>query len=300
MPRVSVSAAGRARGRSVRRYSAGPGAGTERRGSRGGCRRIRSGLGDPASADLDVGLAVAGGEPGPRTQRLRVSEPRDVADLGHHDRRDHFPHARDGVDLPLEHGDLSVVDLDQVAQRVDPHHVRLRQIQLVQPRRADHSPQVAHRGPGVVLGLQPGPQPDQATPKPHQLSQLADLRRGDPCLRKGSLLTVQVEGDSLIKALPSRSARSVRSRCRTARGRWPPPGSGIGSNRRAGPSRRTRHGASGTRRFLTAAGLHVRFSGPDIPRRRGAAHRSRSSTRRTPGTGRRWRSPPAGPGGRGG
>jgi hypothetical protein len=46
------------------------------------------------------------------------------------------------VDLPLEHVDLLVHDLDQITQRFDTDQIGPGQLQLVQPGGADHTPEV--------------------------------------------------------------------------------------------------------------------------------------------------------------
>jgi hypothetical protein len=75
-----------------------------------------------------VGLGVFGSETGPRTQRSRGPEPTDVTDLGDqdcgHGRADPVDRldrpippitAQPLTDVGLEHGDLTVKDLDQIA-----------------------------------------------------------------------------------------------------------------------------------------------------------------------------------------
>ena len=70
---------------------------------------------------------MTGGETGPRTQRLRGPEPRDVTDLSDEDRRDGSPYPverLDGliativaqlvVDLTFQHDDFTVIDRDEI------------------------------------------------------------------------------------------------------------------------------------------------------------------------------------------
>jgi hypothetical protein len=79
-----------------------------------------------------VGLAVLGGEPGPAAELLGRGEAGDVADLGHEDGGDDLAHPGQrhggliagvglelGVDVRVELGDGPLVDVEQVAQRVD-------------------------------------------------------------------------------------------------------------------------------------------------------------------------------------
>ena len=92
---------------------------------------------------------------------------------------------------PLEHDDLPVVDLDQVAQRLDPDRVALTERHGVELLAAGGAEHVHHPGQDtffghhrVDLGLEPGAQLHQLGPVADQLPQLTDRRRGDPRLRQ--------------------------------------------------------------------------------------------------------------------
>lgn len=80
-------------------------------------------LGDATTADLGVGLAVTGSEPGPRAQSPGVGEPGHVTDLGHEHCGQHRTDPTDlldhpispmalqpAVDLPVELNDLPVIE----------------------------------------------------------------------------------------------------------------------------------------------------------------------------------------------
>ena len=91
-------------------------------------RLARALLGDVAPLHVGIGLSVPRSEPGPAAQPVSSAEPADIADLGHEngglDRPDPVQ-GLDGpitpmvpqsvVDLPLDHGDLPVEDLDQIS-----------------------------------------------------------------------------------------------------------------------------------------------------------------------------------------
>ena len=81
---------------------------------------------------LEVRLVQLGGHARPAAQVPGRGEAADIADLGHEDGRlyRHPVQGLDGpvatvvrqlvVDLPLDHGDLAVEDLQEAAQRLDP------------------------------------------------------------------------------------------------------------------------------------------------------------------------------------
>jgi len=90
------------------------------------------------AVDLNVGLVMRRCEPGPAAQVPGAGEATDVADLGHEhcgqdgadpgdglDGVEAGVGVEGGVDQALEHGDLTVDHLDQVAERFDPDGVRL-------------------------------------------------------------------------------------------------------------------------------------------------------------------------------
>ncbi len=133
-------------------------------------------LGDVAPVDRGVGFFVRRGQPSPAAQMPRRGEPRDVADLGHEYRGQHWSDTGNGLHgvvaevagevwgaLLLEHGEFAVDVSDQVAQGLDPHSVGVGQLHLVEEDLAAHTEQVAHGHPhaffrqdGVDLGLEAG------------------------------------------------------------------------------------------------------------------------------------------------
>src|SRR5271166_7209481 len=94
-------------------------------------------LGDRHPVDRLVGLTVLGGEPGPRAELLGALEAGDVADLGHEDGGQDLADAwelQEGpvawvvlqlfVHIAVEHGDLTVVELQEVPEGLDPDRGR--------------------------------------------------------------------------------------------------------------------------------------------------------------------------------
>jgi len=88
---------------------------------------------------------VLGGEAGPAAELLGRAEAADVADLGHEDGGDDLADSGQGeegpiagvglelgVDVRVEFGDRSFVDVEQVAQRVEPHGISLGEFEAVQ------------------------------------------------------------------------------------------------------------------------------------------------------------------------
>lgn len=159
-------------------------------------------LGDGAAVDLGIGLAVLGGETGPRTQLVRVTEAVDAADLGHEDRGEDRPDPLDGLhglvaevvveppgDLGADTLDLGVVEVDQAAQRIDASAVARGEGELIEEGSALRPPQLIaiadHAFFGehpLDLGLEPGTQHDQLGPVANELSELSHRRWGDPGL----------------------------------------------------------------------------------------------------------------------
>ncbi len=81
-----------------------------------------------------------------------------VSDLSHEDRRGDRPDTVDGLDRPvtvmvlelavqlaLDHGQLPVVDLEQVPQRLDPQPIRSGEVHLVESSLALHGEHVWQR-----------------------------------------------------------------------------------------------------------------------------------------------------------
>ena len=94
-----------------------------------------------------------------------------------------------GVDVRVELGDGRLVDVEEVAQRVEAHGVGLGELETVELGLTGRSPQLADDGQDPVLGHDPvdlglgtGPVPDERIAIAHQLAQLSDLGRGDPAL----------------------------------------------------------------------------------------------------------------------
>ena len=90
-------------------------------------------------------------------------------------------------DIALEHGQLPVEDLDQIAQGLDLGVVAVVEVESVEVGRAGQAPQVLDRWMQPVLGqhrldlgLEPGAQGNELGPVAHQLPQLAHRRWGDP------------------------------------------------------------------------------------------------------------------------
>ena len=85
--------------------------------------------------DFGVGLAMAGRQARPTNRdaagvRNRVTSPISVTKIAAHGRTDPVDRldrliaaivAQRAVDLAFEHRDFPVIDLDQIAQRLDPH-----------------------------------------------------------------------------------------------------------------------------------------------------------------------------------
>jgi hypothetical protein len=97
--------------------------------------------------------------------------------------------AQPPVDLRFERGDLPVVELDEVAQRLHPDRVALIERCLVQEPLPFGAEDVIQPGQhtlfrqhGMHLGIEPGAQGDELGSEAHQLSQLAHRGRGDPRL----------------------------------------------------------------------------------------------------------------------
>src|SRR5271166_241548 len=159
-------------------------------------------LGDGSPVDALVGLTVLGGEPGPRAELLGALEAGDVADLAHEDGGQDLADAwelQEGpvawvvlqlfVHIAVEHGDLTVVELQEVPEGLDPDRVGHREIQAVQLGIPARAPHLAHHRQDPVLGHDPvdlglgtGAVPDQGEPVADQLSELPRLGRGDPTL----------------------------------------------------------------------------------------------------------------------
>jgi hypothetical protein len=153
-----------------------------------------------------------------------------VADLGHEDGRRGATHAVDGldgpvadvvsqppVDLGLEHGDLPVVDLDQVPQRLHPDLEAPVQGGVVEEALALGTEEVIELGQhslfgqhGVHLGLEPRSQRHQLGPVAHELPRLPQLRWGDP--RLGQVVAAEAMGD--LGASPSSFFTRRAAQCR--------------------------------------------------------------------------------------
>jgi hypothetical protein len=86
-----------------------------------------------AASGVRVGLAQPGCQPGPRAQPARVVEATHVTDLGDEHRAQHRADAaqrlhglvagmalQPAVDAGVALADLAVIELDQIAQRLDP------------------------------------------------------------------------------------------------------------------------------------------------------------------------------------
>ena len=94
-----------------------------------------------------------------------------------------------GVDVRVELGDGRLVDIEQMAQRVEAHGIGLGELETVELGLTGRAPQLADDGQDPVLGHDPvdlglgtGPVPDERIAIPHQLAQLSDLGRCDPAL----------------------------------------------------------------------------------------------------------------------
>ena len=82
-----------------------------------------------------------------------------------------------------------LVDVEQVAQRVEAHGIGLGELEAVELGLTGRSPQLADDGQDPVLGHDPvdlglgtGPVPDERIAITHQLAQLSDLWWRDPAL----------------------------------------------------------------------------------------------------------------------
>jgi len=121
-----------------------------------------------AAVAVGVGLAQTRRQPGPRAQPPRVVEPADVTDLGdEHGGEDGTDTAQrldrlvagmplqPAVDAGVALTDLPVIQLDQVAQRLDPIDVNVAQLQFVQPPLAATTPDRVDLGdhPFLAEGL---------------------------------------------------------------------------------------------------------------------------------------------------
>ena len=83
----------------------------------------------------------------------------------------------------------ALVDVEQVAQRVEAHGIGLGELEAVELGLTGRSPQLADDGQDPVLGHDPvdlglgtGAVPDERVAIAHQLAQLSDLWRRDPAL----------------------------------------------------------------------------------------------------------------------
>jgi hypothetical protein len=127
--------------------------------------QLRALFGDLAAHDLGVGLAMAGRQPGPRTQRFGGTEPADVTDLSHEDRAERATNtieSLDGlvaavvaqplVDATFEHRHFAVVTVDQIAQRLDAHLVRVTEFHRVEQRLTFRAEHVTRLGQHTFLG----------------------------------------------------------------------------------------------------------------------------------------------------
>ena len=91
--------------------------------------------------------------------------------------------------MRVELGDGVLVDVEQVAQRVEAHGIGLGELETVELGLTGRSPQLADDGQDPVLGHDPvdlglgtGAVPDERIAITHQLAQLSNLWRGDPAL----------------------------------------------------------------------------------------------------------------------
>ncbi len=136
---------------------------------------------------MGVGLAVAWGEPRPRTQLRGATEAGHVADLGHENSGQDRSDPGDGLDGVIaamiledlrhhscEDLDLVVERVDQAQQRIDASPVGVAQGHLIEEAASPNPEEVGDRHPhallgqnGVDLGFEPGP--DR-----HQLGAVAD------------------------------------------------------------------------------------------------------------------------------
>ena len=87
----------------------------------------------------------------------------------------------------VELSDRVVVDVEQVAERVQAHGVGLGELEAVELGLTGWTPQLADDGQDPVLGHDPmdlglgaGAVPDERVAIAHELAQLSDLGRGDP------------------------------------------------------------------------------------------------------------------------
>src|SRR5829696_3672757 len=160
-------------------------------------------LGDVAALDVGVGLAVARGEPGPRAQMAGAVEPMDVSDLGNEHGAEHGADAAQRLDRVVAGvaaqaavgpgvavADLTVIQVDQFAQRDDTLQVGVTERKIIEPTRAVTTKDVVELGDhpffaeGLVdLRFQPGAEPAQLGPIADHLAQLPQRWRGHPRLR---------------------------------------------------------------------------------------------------------------------
>src|SRR5215216_2047765 len=121
-------------------------------------------LGDVPALAVSVGLAQTRRQPGPRAQPPRVVEAADITDLGdEHGGQDGTDAAQrldrlvagmtlqPAVDARIALADLAVIQLDQVAQRLDPIDVHVAEAQLVQPSLAAGPPDAVQLGDHPLL-----------------------------------------------------------------------------------------------------------------------------------------------------
>jgi hypothetical protein len=92
------------------------------------------------------------------------------------------------VDAGVALADLPVIELDQVAQRLDPIDVGVREAKLIQPASSTAAPDVInytfHAQRLMHLRLQPGAPPGQLGPIADHLTQLTHWRWRHPRLRQ--------------------------------------------------------------------------------------------------------------------
>ncbi len=175
--------------------------------------------------DVGVGLAVLGGEAGPRAQRFGGVETGHVTDLGHENGGEDASDAVDGldgvvagvvaedsVDIAVQEDDLAVEGVDEVSQHGDAVEVGVGELEGVELGVAAGAPHVAARREdpvlghdGVDLGLEPCAHLAELDPEPDHLAQLSGLGRGDPGLGEASEAQQvgQVPGVTLVVFHPT-------------------------------------------------------------------------------------------------